>query len=264
MNALGKTTNYKNTYDYHLLERIERNERRKNFKHIMYGVDIWNCYEVSCLDLYGKPIFTQLKIINPADTKFIWESKSLKLYLYSLNNTKFKSIDDLKQTIKKDLSNLVESSSIGVYDYKNNFNFEYGICLDTNHIQTEVYEPTINILSYTLRCMYEKEFSYYSDLLRTNCEITNQPDWARIFISYIGKKIIDRESLLKYIISYRNHQMFHEPTCEKIYQDLYDFLEPSSLKVLCQYTRRGGIDINPYRSTFNDLEDENLPKLIQQ
>jgi len=108
----------------------------------------------------------------------------------------------------------------------------------------------------------------YSDLLRSNCEITNQPDWGRVFVKYEpGEKEVTYESLLEYIVSIRTHQAFHEPTCEMIYNDLFELLKPKKLLVLCQYTRRGGIDINPVRFTHSDLlslDLINLPKLIQQ
>jgi 7-cyano-7-deazaguanine reductase len=118
-----------------------------------------------------------------------------------------------------------------------------------------------------------KEENLFSNLLRSNCEITNQPDWASILIQYTGYNVIDRESLLRYIVSYRKHQEFHEPTCERIYQDLFHVLQPKNLTVVCQYTRRGGIDINPIRtndtafySNSKEIEGliQDLPKLIQQ
>lgn len=265
LKSLGKTTQYKAEYDPGLLERISRSERRKDFKNPMFGYDIWNCYEVSCLDSFGKPIFTQLKIINDAASKYIWESKSLKLYLFSMNNTKFESINDLIYTIRTDLEKLIEST-VQILPYKDKTKKEfwyYGQCLDDIELVTNVYTPQEGFLNPIKEDKLINK-SYYSNLLRSNCEITNQPDWARIYISYKSYNFIDPGALLAYIVSFRNHQQFHEPTCETIYQTLYEKLSPIELTVICQYTRRGGIDINPVRTTINTQFEYYLPKVDQQ
>lgn len=258
---LGKPTEYKSHYDNSLLFPINRQERRKNYVH-MFGEDIWTCYEFSYLLLNSLPQYHVIRISNPVNSVNIFESKSLKLYLNSFNNTRFNNLEEAIKTIESDLTNLTTSiiKVEVIKEFSNDWMSENSYLLDDMFkldIKTHDYDKSI------LEVINRKNSaSYVSNLLRSNCEITNQPDWARIYISYEADKMVTPESLLRYIISYRNHQEFHEPTCERIFQDLYQLLEPLYLTVICQYTRRGGIDINPIRST-HPIKVK-LPKLIQQ
>lgn len=269
--TLGKKVTYKDQYDPSILFPINREERRHDYTK-MYGADVWTCFEVSYLLQSGLPQFMVIRIVNPADSINIFESKSLKLYLNSFNNTKFDSKKQVIDTIKKDLDELTggnvtvtEMCNFVTPTFTNNSNW-----LLENQVQCTDQEFTYNYDPSLLKVVDEKaDEVLVSNLLRSNCEITNQPDWARIVIMYKGKKAIDKESLLRYIVSYRKHQEFHEPTCERIYQDLYKILEPEYLYVQCNYTRRGGIDINPIRCSkplqTSDIELAlSITKTLQQ
>lgn len=268
--TLGKKVTYKDQYDPSILFPINREERRKNYTK-MYGADVWTCFEVSYLLQSGLPQFMVLRIVNPADSVNIFESKSLKLYLNSFNNTKFDSKEQVINTIKKDLD-VLTGGNVTVTEMKTfSQNEPAPTRLLENQVELSDQEFTYNYDPTLLKAMKVSEpvnEFFVSNLLRSNCEITNQPDWARIQISYRGKKQIDKESLLRYIVSYRKHQEFHEPTCERIYQDLFKILEPETLTVQCNYTRRGGIDINPIRSSnpLSDIHvtDEQLAQMIEK
>lgn len=268
--TLGKKVTYKDQYDPSILFPINREERRHNYTK-MYGADVWTCFEVSYLLQSGLPQFMVLRIVNPADSVNIFESKSLKLYLNSFNNTKFDSKKQVIETIKKDLDALT-GGNVTVVEMKTFTQKEpVPTQLLENQVKLSDQEFTYNYDPTLLKAVEVSEpvnDFFVSNLLRSNCEITNQPDWARIQICYQGKKQIDKESLLRYIVSYRKHQEFHEPTCERIYQDLFKILEPETLTVQCNYTRRGGIDINPIRSSnpLSDLHvtDEQLAQLIEK
>lgn len=275
LTKLGNTnTEYKSQYDKSLLEPIERELRRKDYIAPMNGVDVWTCFEVSFLLESGLPFFCVLRIYNPADSKNIFESKSIKLYLNSYNNTKFKDAFSAITQIKTDLQEFVESDELDVA-LCGSFNNEYNSpsiklegCYPNTTINDYNYNPDLLKTSIKEMELTDKTLTFHSDLLRSNCEITNQPDWGRVIVEYIpNEKVINTESLLQYIVSFRNHQEFHEPTCERIYNDLYKLLDAKELTVICQYTRRGGIDINPIRSTNKERAlklAKNLPKLLQQ
>jgi 7-cyano-7-deazaguanine reductase len=261
---------YTNQYDKSQLEPIPRAPRRTTYTAPMIGGDVWTCFEVSFLTKTGLPWTGVLRIVNPASSTNIFESKSLKLYLNSFNNTVFNSVEDALKTIEIDLTELA-GAPVSATQIKKFNDFNPVRCLEIEFPKTEVTEYEYN--PKLLKVVKRKEqistkISCYSDLLRSNCEITNQPDWGRVSIEYkVANKYIDPQSLLKYIVSFRNHQEFHEPTCERIYNDLYELLQPEELTVICQYTRRGGIDINPIRTTNPSKVNiliERLPKLLQQ
>ncbi len=264
---LGSKVNYSSHYDPSELEVFPRAPRRKDYTAPMYGIDIWTCYEVSFLKENGVPEYHVLRIANFADSENIFESKSLKLYLNSFNNTKFKGIREVISLIKRDLSERV-GHSVEVTEIKIfvSDSFERVIDKELNEDEVKDYSYNSNLLEYEEVPFKDK---FKTNLLRSNCEITNQPDWGVVIVSYEGPRKLNLSSFLKYIISYRNHQEFHEPTCERIYNDLYNLLQPELLTVICQYTRRGGIDINPIRSNI-PLEDNGvnflfyLPKRLQQ
>lgn len=265
MRHLGKTTEYTNQYDPSLLERIDRAPRREGYV-LMQGFDIWTAYEFSFLLPSGLPTYYVIRITSDCNNPYIFESKSLKLYLNSFNNHIFSSLEHALETIARDLSQCT-GGGVGVrevYDFPNE-NEMY------HNIRPAYYSSSKPIIDYeynsglleTIPSQGSNYQAFYTDLLRSNCEITNQPDFGRCAVIIKPKeKVLDINSFLRYIVSYRNHQEFHEPTCERIYQDLYRLLLPENLTVVCQYTRRGGIDINPIRCT-DDIH-ANLPKLLQQ
>lgn len=259
---LGSKTEYKSEYDPSLLDFFSRDSRRENNLIPIFGWDIWRAYELSFLLPTGKPWFGVIQIINPAKSGNIFESKSLKLYLNSFNNTVFESIDDVLQQIKKDLSIGTENSiKIQVITHFKQLIDDQYINLDSLSINKLEYSYNRNLLIREERASEHPPF--FTNLLRSNCEVTNQPDWGRVSVYYKSNFSLNLESFLRYIISFRNHQGFHEIVCEMIYYDLYELLQPQELVVICQYTRRGGVDINPIRSNFF-RPCPVLPKLIQQ
>ena len=254
---LGKKVSYTTNYSPELLTPIARKLTRDEIGISLplpfSGVDIWNAWELSWLNTNGLPVVATGRIEYSADSEFLVESKSFKLYLNSFNQTKFTNIAEVEQQLVDDLSKLI-NSEVKVTLYTKNhpdqaLMTESGICLD--HLN-------INITDYQLRPEnlfnsineQDKDVSeqLYSHLFKSNCMVTGQPDWATIFINYSGASI-NHSSLLKYLISFRNHQAFHEPCVERVFVDLMTYCNPKSLSVYCRYTRRGGLDINPFRST---------------
>ena len=283
-NPLGKETEYKSNYDPWLLFSIERNLGRAKIgissseftksDHSpalpFFGFDVWNCYEISWLNESGKPQVSILKFFVPCESPSIVESKSVKLYFNSFNNTKFSSKSDLEQQAQKDLSKATGSEVIvEIRDLEDFYTQalaaprgdnidELDIEISDYDLSDEYLKVEDSILLSKLPSDEKKELiseTLYSNLLRSNCLITNQPDWGSVEITYSGAKI-DRESLLRYIISFRNHNEFHEQCVERIFCDIMKKCAPSSLTVEAKYTRRGGIDINPIRSTYAVLPQE--------
>ncbi len=250
---LGEQVNYNQKYSKDLLFFIKReSDTLHNISRDMInGVDIWNCYELSWLDTNGKPRCGILQIVYSANSQYIVESKSLKLYLNSFNFFKISDKKSLKKIISEDLMAGLNADQFFIEIYKPDHKYEISRktnrykSIDNIRCNVESFNPDIKFLkTFDMPSINEK---LYSDLLRTNCPVTGQPDWATIFIKYSADKKIDRISLLKYIVSYRNHNDFHETTADKIFIDLLTVLKPLSLEVICNYTRRGGIDINPVR-----------------
>ena len=254
---LGKPTDYVDTYKPSLLCGIPRNEGREQLgivgKDLPFsGVDVWNAYELSWLEPSGKPAVAIAEIKIPADSPFMVESKSLKLYLNSFSQTPFKSRHEVGETIEMDLSVLVRTAvMVRIVLPEESLNSfartkTPGICIDKHDIETDVYSVDAKLLQLEVMSSHVSEV-LHSHLLRSNCPVTQQPDWATLVIEYTGHKI-NHQSLLKYIISYRNHNGFHEQCVEQIFMDIKQHCHPQRLSVLARYTRRGGIDINPYRS----------------
>lgn len=269
MKHLGNLkTEYVDQYDKSLLERIERAPRREGYIQ-MYGYDVWTAFEFSFLLSSGLPVTKVIRIFTNAESPYIFESKSLKLYLNSFNNTKFKIEQEALHQVQTDLSEVAGGRVrvVEVQEFPEPKLYSKSLTLRGNDDGGEYSYDYNNLLLKTVEHRYQSSQTFHTDLLRSNCEITNQPDFGRCFVSIITKdRLIDPQSLLRYIVSYRNHQEFHEPTCERIFQDLYNVLEPIQLMVICQYTRRGGIDINPIRS-LKPIGEEicfDLPRLIQQ
>lgn len=278
---LGKVTGYKSTYDPSLLVREPRINNRKHLNISdenapFTGYDIWNAYEVSCITNEGMPIAAIAKIVYPAKSKYIVESKSIKLYMNSFNMQKFKGniisvLMELQDTIARDLSRLLETdvkvyvrSTKAVEDdlyYPPVFsNKDYPTLennIDVTYIQAKSYTEDPSILN-AIEIPEARIQRFHSALLKSNCRVTSQPDWGDVYIHYKGKFEINQTSLLQYIVSFRDECHFHEEICETIYMRLFEKFKPEELVVSCLYVRRGGIDINPTRASRYDLLDNSL------
>lgn len=253
---LGRSSEYDAQYNPDRLFAIPRAAKRTEIgvnpsTLPFYGFDCWNHYEVSWLNEKGKPIVARAEIIYDCATPNLIESKSLKLYFNSLNNTTFKNHEALKSVIERDLAKCLGGAvSVRILSLKEPESSTIqstllGECLDDLDVTCTEYMVNPGYLSVANT---QVEEVLYSDLLKSNCLITNQPDWGSIQIGYTGKQI-NREGLLKYLISFRNHNEFHEQCIERIFVDIMQYCKPDKLMVYGRYTRRGGLDINPYRST---------------
>lgn len=263
---LGKQVHYSSTYNSALLFPVERSLNRADLTRKsdvlpFFGWDIWTAYELSWLNMKGKPQCAIGNFIFPFDSKNIIESKSLKLYLNSINEEKFKDIDAVKALIKKDLSKtsngdvLIELLEEETFVASSISKFS-GINIDYLDIEFKEYEPKSSLL-YNSN-IGKVEETLYSNMFKSNCPVTGQPDWASIQISYSGKAI-SKEGLLRYLVSYRNHSGFHENCVERIFCDINEKCNPEKLTVYARFTRRGGIDINPIRT--NDKTQHIPPNL---
>jgi 7-cyano-7-deazaguanine reductase len=256
---LGKTSSNPDKYSPELLFPISRGTHRALLQYgntlPFMGVDIWNAYELSWLGPRGKPEVAIAQIEIPFDSPYMVESKSLKLYLNSLNYERFSSAEEVKLRISKDLSASSQSNVavtlLSPLEWsKLSFGEPEGTLLDRLDIQIEPQDlPNPEWLTSESSSAPVEE-TLFSHLLRSNCPVTGQPDWASIIIHYAGPTI-NQENLLRYIISYRNHQEFHEHCVEKIFCDIKAKCKTAKLSVYARYTRRGGLDINPFRTDFN-------------
>jgi 7-cyano-7-deazaguanine reductase len=214
----------------------------------------------------GKPVVAIAEIVYDCHSPNIIESKSLKLYFNSFNNTKFNSAEAVETLIKNDLKRRVgDEVLVRLYLLNQDVNVTLqkhfdGESLDDLDIECSVYLVDPSFLHVGDQEVRE---SLYSDLLKSNCLVTNQPDWGSVQITYSGKKI-DREGILKYLISFRNHNEFHEQCIERIFMDIMQYCQPNQLTVYGRYTRRGGLDINPYRSTEPYVFEDKNSRLIRQ
>lgn len=256
-------TEYIQQYNPNLLYPIPRQTKREeigiNNNNIFFGVDIWNAYEFSWLNMKGKPQVAIVEFIFDANSINIIESKSFKLYLNSFNQTKFEDIVQIKNILLHDLKNasqgMLTVRIIQAADFDKEFRYQpileldkIGLCLDRLDIEIDEYTPNTNFLYIDSDDKVNEVL--YSNLLKSNCLVTGQPDWATIQIAYTGNSI-NQEGLLKYLIGFRNHQEFHEQCVERIFYDIMHKCKPTKLWVYAQYTRRGGLDINPFRSNTN-------------
>jgi 7-cyano-7-deazaguanine reductase len=228
--------------------------RRKSCPVPVYGYDLWRSYELSWLNPKGKPEVGILELIYPVESGCIVESKSLKLYLNGLSYASFDSVREAETTIRNDLEGMLSSPWASVRIIRREEFSELscetrlpGTCLDLMDVAVDTYAADPSLLMVLDSSMREEML--FSDLLMTYCPITGQPDWASVLIAYRGEGI-DRESLLKYICSYRDHEGFAEEVCAQIYLDISQRCSPEVLSVRCFYTRRGGIDINPHRCSY--------------
>ncbi|AIY39844.1 NADPH dependent preQ0 reductase [Collimonas arenae] len=255
---LGKPAAYQTQYQPSLLFPIARQGKRDEIGVSgtlpFFGVDIWNAYEVSWLNARGKPQVAIATFTVPADSPNIVESKSFKLYLNSFNQTKLADTDALLQLLRTDLSagfgapvhvTLTTADAFASMKLQE----PQGLLLDRLDIEVNEYQPNPSLLKADPNQVVVEE-TLISHLLKSNCLVTGQPDWGSVQIHYVGPAI-DQESLLRYLISFRDHNEFHEQCVERIFMDVMRNCAPQKLSVYARYTRRGGLDINPWRSNFS-------------
>lgn len=266
---LGKPSETQAGYSPALLYAIPREAAREGlgleagslpFK----GVDLWNLYELSWLDAHGKPQVAMGQLTVPFDSPALVESKSLKLYLNSFNQTQFPGRAEVAQTIGKDLSACLGAKvTVRLFGLREatfvTASEPSGDSLDGLEIVPEHFNPEPGLL--TLGSGSTVVEHLYTDLFRSHCPVTGQPDWASVSIAYRGLPL-QRESLLKYLVSYRQHGGFHEQCVEQIFVDIMSRCRPESLTVSAQFLRRGGIDINPIRTTEDRWPE--LDRLVRQ
>ena len=249
---LGRSVDYPREYDASLLFPIARAQGRASIgigaALPFIGHDRWHAYELSWLNRRGKPHVATATICVPADSPQLIESKSLKLYLNSFNATTFAGYQDVRDRITADLSAAAGrevSVSFGLPPLERR---RAAILLDTLDVDIRHYGPPDAALLALNPSRGEVEETLTSELLKSNCPVTGQPDWARVVITYRGAAL-DHASVLRYLVSFRDHCEFHEQCVERIFVDLHALLSPAMLSVEARYTRRGGLDINPWRAT---------------
>lgn len=254
--TLGKPTAYRDHYDVSLLQAVPRSMNREPLGLYpdslpFHGADIWTMYELSWLNSNGLPQVAVGEISLNADSVNLIESKSFKLYLNSFNQTVFADWEKVQATLQQDLAACAQGDvSVRLYHldeltHQPIANFS-GECLDQQDIRIDNYEFNADYLQGAAGKNRVEE-SLVSHLLKSNCLITHQPDWGSVQISYSGPQI-NREALLRYLVSFRHHNEFHEQCVERIFNDIMRFCQPETLSVYARYTRRGGLDINPWRS----------------
>jgi 7-cyano-7-deazaguanine reductase len=269
---LGKNSDNPDRYSPEILFPISREPNRKILGLTsndlpFFGVDIWNAYELSWLNSKGKPQIAIGTFLVPADSPNIIESKSWKLYLNSLNNHRFESIDELIRTLKQDLSKAAGATvNVKLDDLqsssKNQSKELEGKLLDRLDLDIDPHQKPLAELLSADHSLAPNEECLVTHLLRSNCPVTGQPDWASVQITYVGAPI-NEEGLLRYLIAFREHQEFHEHCVEKIFVDVKEKCRPSKLSVYARYTRRGGIDINPFRADYNATWPDNIRHVRQ-
>ena len=259
---LGKTASYIDQYDPALLFPLPRATKRQELglgaQLPFFGADAWTAFELSWLNLRGKPQLALAHITVPCETPNIIESKSFKLYLNSFNNTRFADAADVLARLRADLSEAAwrgaaSPATVGVrllgpelFDREPVCELD-GLSLDRLDIACERYSPAPDLLRTTQGQPPVNE-TLVSNLLKSNCLVTGQPDWGSVQIRYSGDAI-DQEGLLQYLVSFRNHNEFHEQCVERIFMDIWQRCKPTRLTVYARYTRRGGLDINPFRTS---------------
>lgn len=258
LTQLGQATEYPDAYDAQLLQPIPRELTRASLgldttALPFHGVDVWTHYELSWLNSQGKPVVAIGEISVPATSANLIESKSLKLYFNGLNFAVFATPADFVAQVEADLSAAAEAAVtlrlLPAHEALTLDEFP-GRCLDDLDIQTSSYLPDPDLLRVDRHNIVDEV--WHSHLLRTNCPVTDQPDWGSVLIHYQGPKIAP-ESLLAYLVSFRRHSDFHEQCVERIFCDLQQYAGAEALSVYARYTRRGGLDINPFRSNFEQL-----------
>ncbi|WP_440454962.1 NADPH-dependent 7-cyano-7-deazaguanine reductase QueF [Psychrobacter sp. ASPA161_9] len=281
-----QTTDYPTEYSPETLYPIARSMGRDAIgwhdEKLQVGVDWWQAFEMSWLNHQGISQVAIARFSVPASSPFIVESKSLKLYLNSINFTEFASWEEVQALIAKDLSTCVQAEvQVELFVLENDMSGlliaqPNGVCIDNaladstdkvalcEHPDASLLSSDKNLDSDNfLESNATQPYTFYSNLLRSNCPVTNQPDWGTLAVSITSNKTINQANMLRYILSFRQHNGFHEQCVEQIFADLSEHYEPSALMVRAWYTRRGGIDINPCRVSDIGL----LPKpsrLIRQ
>ncbi len=268
--TLGQKTQYQETYAPSLLQAVPRKLNRDDLQLgttdlPFNGFDLWNLYELSWLNQKGKPVVATGVVKVPASSRNLIESKSFKLYLNSFNQTTFACTERVIQTLTEDLSRCADaqvevSVNTDMDAFEEKLGSFAGECIDKLDIEVDNYQLTPE----ALKGAHGEEVvteSLYSHLLKSNCLVTNQPDWGSVLIRYQGKQI-DKEKLLRYLISFRQHNEFHEQCVERIFCDIVTYCRPEKLTVYARYTRRGGLDINPFRSNHEALVVN--PRLLRQ
>jgi len=274
---LGKVggEGYKSTYAPELLVAVPRHFNRESYRIKegdlpFVGGDVWNAYEVSAITENGRPVNGMMKIYCPADSPAHVESKSIKLYLNSFNMTRLGTTADecvelVEQMVAKDLSELLQTEVKAKF-FTNEFTPEVEFGSDFTHLDqaVDLDELTFNTFHSDASQLQSEEVApegvtvltkVTSNLLRSNCRVTNQPDWGDVYIEIEtdGTATPDFASLAKYIVSHREVSHFHEEICEMMFTHLTEAYQPTRLMVACLYTRRGGLDINPIRATHRDM-----------
>lgn len=254
--TLGKTTDYRDVYDASLLQGVPRSLNRDPLGlHAdslpFHGADIWTLYELSWLNAKGLPQVAVGHVELSHETVNLIESKSFKLYLNSFNQTRFANWEAVQETLERDLSACAQGKvTVALYRLDEvegqPIAHFHGSCIDNQDIEIESYQFNADYLDGAAGQKVVQE-TLVSHLLKSNCLITHQPDWGSVQIQYRGPQI-DREKLLRYLVSFRHHNEFHEQCVERIFNDILRFCAPESLSVYARYTRRGGLDINPWRS----------------
>ena len=268
---LGKQTDYPEQYSPALLYRVNRSINRKLIgitdKLPFSGFDHWRAYELSWLDSRGMPVVKMADILVPCDSEFLIESKSMKLYFNSLNQHRFDSDEQAIHTIRNDLGQvagavveIVLNDCVWSRDAQIS-SPQFTVLLDTLLIDNLVYDPACNLLEVDFASSVEEVF--FCNLFRSRCPITAQPDWGSVIIRYHGPAI-DHKSLLRYIISYRQHSGFHENCVEQIFTDICNVCSPAVLDVSINFLRRGGIEINPFRTLTAQSDMRVLPRFLRQ
>ena len=274
---LGKPSAYVDQYDASLLFPIPRAPKRAEIGLAnalpFLGADMWTAFELSWLNSRGKPQLALAHFTVPCETLNIIESKSFKLYLNSFNNTKFANADEVKARLRADISEAVwrgatpppervVPASIGVsllgpdmFDREPVHELD-GLSLDRLDIDCTRYTPAPDLLTVTPNEAPVSEV-LTSNLLKSNCLVTGQPDWGSVQISYTGDQI-EQGGLLQYLVSFRNHNEFHEQCVERIFMDIWTRCKPMKLAVYARYTRRGGLDINPFRTSYPQALPRNV------
>ena len=269
--ALGKATGYVDQYDPGQLFAIPRAPQRAQIgisgQPRFFGADLWTAFELSWLNARGKPQLAIAHITVPCESTHIVESKSFKLYLNSFNNSRFASAETVRERLRDDVSAAIwhgapVRASAGVrLLLPDRFDAEPvqeldGLSIDRLDVECTQYQPAPQLLSAALDEQPVAE-TLVSHLLKSNCLVTGQPDWGSVQIRYSGPQI-DQAGLLQYIVSFRNHNEFHEQCVERMYVDIMARCKPTKLSVYARYTRRGGLDINPWRTSHPQLPPANV------
>ncbi|PZO19298.1 MAG: NADPH-dependent 7-cyano-7-deazaguanine reductase QueF [Burkholderiales bacterium] len=268
---LGQASAYVDQYDAGLLFPLPRATKRREIgitANVPFlGADLWTAFELSWLNLRGKPQVALAHITVPCESTHIVESKSFKLYLNSFNNSSFASADAVRDRIRSDVSTAIwhggpMQSSAGVKLLlpeqleREKVQELAGLSIDRLDVECTRYQPAPELLSAAFGEKPVDEI-LVSHLLKSNCLVTGQPDWGSVQITYSGPQI-DQAGLLQYIVSFRNHNEFHEQCVERIYMDVLARCKPTKLAVYARYTRRGGLDINPWRTSHPQSPPANV------